>query len=168
VGESSSLGQASQVTVLVQTWCCAHPPHDFQPNQPWLLTAVPPVAPCTSTHLEAHTPQCKQEAGLGAPWVSLERQCQCNTARTVLPTAEVCRAFPSGHVPRAPRRRQRRWRTEKTLLHERNLETQARALLPTGEGCRTRKGQRPTTVTGRRPAGHSGSPSPVPYLGDVV
>jgi hypothetical protein len=139
VGESSSLGQAS-VTVLVQTCCCSHPPRHRKSNRttPWLLTAVHPVAPCT--HTQAHMPQCKQEAGLAAPWVSLvvneisnlnqlhpsplyavarsvqhspgecasvcERanrpwvslERQCNTARTVLPTAEVCRAFPRGHV----------------------------------------------------------------------
>jgi hypothetical protein len=49
----------------------------------------------------------------------------------------VYRTFPRDHELRAPWRRQRRRRTKKTLLHERILETQARALLPTGEGCGT-------------------------------
>jgi hypothetical protein len=33
--------------------------------------------------------------------------------------------------------RQRRRRTEKTYFHEPSIETRARSLLPTGEGCRT-------------------------------
>jgi hypothetical protein len=37
----------------------------------------------------------------------------------VLPTADVCRAFPRGHVLRAPRRTQRRWLTGgEALPHE--------------------------------------------------
>jgi hypothetical protein len=51
--------------------------------------------------------------------------------------AEGCRTFPGGHDLRSPRRRQRRWRTEKTYFHEPSIETLARTLLPTGEGYRT-------------------------------
>ena len=40
-------------------------------------------------------------------------------ARTLLPTGEGYRTFPGGHDLRAPRRRQRRWRTEKTYFHGR-------------------------------------------------
>jgi hypothetical protein len=92
VGEYSSLGPSIVVTVLVQTWCCTRRHMATLPTEPHTM-AADSCAPCGTVYIHpgAHAPV---QAVVWPPMGELGRFSQCDTARTVLPTAEGAERSP--------------------------------------------------------------------------